>query len=185
MDITVLWLPIVVASVAVFVLSSIVNMAMPWHKKDYPALPDQDRVLDALRPFNLMPGDYVVPRPATRSEFNTPEFTAKLERGPVLVLTVAPNGRSNMGLTMGEWFVYLLVVNCLVALVALPAVHSATEQGRIMHFVGLASFLAYVVALWQMSIWFRRAWRTTIWLTVDGLIYGIATGLIFCWLWPR
>jgi hypothetical protein len=36
-----------------------------------------------------------------------------------------------------------------------------------------------------MSIWYRRAWSTTIKSTIDGLIYGALTAGVFGWLWPR
>ena len=49
----------------------------------------------------------------------------------------------------------------------------------------LTTFIAYGAALWQMSIWYRRAWSTTIKATVDGLIYSLITGGIFYLLWPR
>jgi len=44
--------------------------------------------------------------------------------------------------------------------------------------------LLLCVALWQMSIWYRRAWSTTIKATVDGLIYALLTAGTFGWLWP-
>ena len=45
-----LWLPILLSSVIVFVVSSIIHMLSPWHKSDYPKLANQDQVMDALRP---------------------------------------------------------------------------------------------------------------------------------------
>jgi len=38
--------------------------------------------------------------------------------------------------------------------------------------------------LWQMSIWYRRSWSTTLKATLDGVIYGLLTGGAFGWLWP-
>ena len=35
-------------------------MAPLWHRGECPALPDQDRVQDALRPFNFPPGEYML-----------------------------------------------------------------------------------------------------------------------------
>ena len=61
-----LWLPILLSSVIVFVVSSVIHMALPWHKSDYPPIPNEDKVMDALRPFAIPPGDYMVPRPTTR-----------------------------------------------------------------------------------------------------------------------
>src|SRR5262249_44057403 len=48
-----LWLPILVSAVAVFVVSSIIHMTPLWHKSDYPRYPNEDRVLDALRPIGI------------------------------------------------------------------------------------------------------------------------------------
>src|SRR5262249_36946718 len=56
-----LWLPILVAAVIVFVLSAIVHMMLPYHKSDFSKLPSEDAAMDALRPFNIPPGDYMVP----------------------------------------------------------------------------------------------------------------------------
>jgi len=33
-----LWLPILLSSVIVFIVSSIIHMASPWHKSDYPKM---------------------------------------------------------------------------------------------------------------------------------------------------
>ena len=56
-----LWLPILLAAVLVFVASSIIHMALKYHSTDFKKLPDEDGVMDALRPFAIPPGDYVVP----------------------------------------------------------------------------------------------------------------------------
>src|SRR2546426_4512949 len=46
-------------------------------------------------------------------------------------------------------------------------------------------FRSYTLALWPMSIWYRRSWITTIKATVDGLIYALLTAGVFAWLWPQ
>src|SRR3989449_8462050 len=72
-----LWLPILVSAVLVFVVSSVIHMLSPWHKSDYPKLPNEDRVMDALRPLAIPPGDYMMPRPSSREEMRTPQFVEK------------------------------------------------------------------------------------------------------------
>src|SRR3989442_9893686 len=67
-----LWLPILVSAVAVFVVSSIIHMTPLWHKTDYPRFTNEDRVLDALRPMGIPPGDYMMPRPASSAEMRSP-----------------------------------------------------------------------------------------------------------------
>ena len=60
-----LWLPILLSAVIVFVMSSIIHMLSPWHRSDYPKMPREEEVRDALRPLAIPPGDYMVPRPST------------------------------------------------------------------------------------------------------------------------
>ena len=180
-----LWLPILLSAVAVFVASSIIHMATPWHKSDYPKMPNEDRVRDALRPLAIAPGDYFVPRPANREEMRSPAFAEKMKQGPVLMLTVWPNGQTGMARSLVLWFLYAVVVGMFAAYVTGQALPPAADASRVCRFVGVTAFVGYAAALWQMSIWYRRAWLMTIKATVDGLIYALLTAAIFAWLWPR
>src|SRR5438034_8554075 len=98
-----LWLPILVSSVLVFVASSIIHMASPWHKSDYPRLPNEDKVMDALRPLAIPPGDYFIPRPSSQKDMRSPEFAQKVKAGPVIVFTVMPSGGISMGRNLILW----------------------------------------------------------------------------------
>ena len=55
---------------------------------------------------------------------------------------------------------------------------------EVFRFAGAVSFIAYTVANWQNTIWYRRSWVTNVKNTIDGLVYGIATAAPFTWLWP-
>jgi hypothetical protein len=181
-----LWLPIIVSSVAVFVISSVVHMLLPWHHGDYREVPDQDRVMDALRPFNIPPGDYMMPRPAKMADMRTPEFQAKRTKGPVAIMTVLPSGPiTGMGKYLTSWFVYIVIVSAMVACVTSAAIGIGTADHRIFHFAAFTAFIAYAVAAWPMSIWMGRPWSTTFKMTVDAVLFALATGLIFSWLWPK
>ncbi len=180
-----LWLPIIVSAVFVFIASSIIHMGPFWHRSDYPKIPDEDKVMDALRPLAIPPGDYMVPRCSSMKEFKSPEFTEKLTRGPVMVVTVMPNGPASMGRNMSMWFVYLLAVGAFVALVAGSAAAPGASYMRVFHFALISAFMAHVLAIWQMSIWYQRAWSSTFKATFDGLIYAALTAGTFGWLWPK
>ena len=97
-----LWLPILLSAVLVFVASSLIHMASPWHKSDYPKMPNEDQVMDALRPLAIPPGDYFFPRPSSRDDMRSPAFVEKMKRGPVVVMTVMPSGPMAMGKTFGR-----------------------------------------------------------------------------------
>lgn len=180
-----LWLPILLSSVVVFVVSSIIHMALPWHKNDYPRIPDEDKFRDALKPLAIPPGDYMIPRASDMKEMRSPEFAEKMKNGPVMVLTVLPNGPVPMGRNLALWFVYSLVVGTFAAYIAGRALPVGSPYLGVFRFVGAGAFLGYSVALWQMTIWYRRSVSTTIKATVDGLIYALLTAGIFGWLWPR
>ncbi len=180
-----LWLPILLSAVAVFILSSVIHMALPWHKGDYPGLPDEDRAMDALRPLAIPPGDYMMPRPRRGAEMRSPEFLEKRRKGPVMIMTVIPNGVTSMARNLILWFLFSLVVGALAAYTAGHALPPGAPWRGVFRFVGLTTFIAYAVGLWPMSIWYWRAWRSTLAGTLDGVIYGVLTAAIFCWLWPR
>ena len=180
-----LWLPILLSAVIVFVVSSIIHMATPWHKGDYLKMPNEDEAMDALRPLATPPGDYMVPRPSSMQELRSPQFVEKMNKGPVLMLTVMPNGSGAMTKSLVLWFLYSVVVGVFAAYVASRALPVGAPYPRIFQLIGVTAFVGYSVALWQMSIWYRRAWGTTIRATIDGLIYALLTAGVFGWLWPR
>jgi hypothetical protein len=180
-----LWLPILLSSVFVFLASALIHMALPWHRGDFPKMPDQDKAMDALRPLAIPPGDYMVPGCTSRSERRSPEFAEKLRNGPVMVVTVFPNGPYPMGRSLVLWFVYLAAVSFLAGFAALHALPVGTVCTRVFRLVGVTSFLGYSAAVWHGSIWYGRSWRTALKDTIDGLVYAGITASTFGWFWPR
>src|SRR5260370_18002702 len=120
-------LRILLSAVAVFLASAIIHMATPWHKSDYPKLPNEDKVRDALRPLAIAPGDYFIPRPSSREEMRSPAFADKLKQGPVMMLTVMPNGPSPMTRSLLQWFLYSAVGGGFAGYVAVPALPPAPD----------------------------------------------------------
>lgn len=180
-----LWLPILLSVIAVFVASSVIHMGPFWHRTDFPKLPDEDAVLNALRPLAIPPGDYFFPRASGMKDMQSPEFLERVRRGPVAVMTVMPNEVMGMGRNLTLWFLYCGVITVFAAYVAGRALPPRTEFAEVFRYACTTAFLGYVGALWQLSIWYRRAWSITIKWSVDGLIYAALTGAIMGWLWPR
>jgi len=96
-----------------------------------------------------------------------------------------PPGVMNMARSLSMWFVYSAVVSLFGAYIAGRALPPGSDYLAVFRFVGATTFIGYSLALWQMSIWYRRAWSLTVKATVDGLIYGLLTAGTFGWLWPR
>lgn len=179
-----LWLPILLSAVFVFLVSSVIHMALPWHKGDYSKVPNEDKVMDALRPFAIPPGDYMMPRASSMKDMSSPEFTEKMKKGPVMIFTVVPNGPATMGKSLTLWFLYSVLVGFFAAYLTGRTLAAGADYLEVFRYAGTTAFLGYSLALLQTSIWYRRAWSTTIKSMIDGLIYALVTAGVFGWLWP-
>lgn len=184
-SLTSLWLPILLSAVVVFVLSAIVHMVLPFHRNDFRKLPNEEQVLDALRKFNVPPGDYMAPKASGPADMRTKEFQEKFSRGPVFVATFMPSGPMTMGPQLVQWFVFCVVVSLFAGYIASRTLMAGTEYLKVSQIVSTTAFLGYVMAHWADVIWYRRSVTTMIKSTIDGIIFGLFTGGVFGWLWPK
>jgi hypothetical protein len=179
-----LWLPILLSAVAVFIASSIIHMVLRYHNTDFGKVPDEDGVMEALRKFSIPPGDYVIPCAGNAKNMKSPDFIEKMTKGPVAFVTVMKPGPPSMGKSLMLWFIYSVVVGVIAAYVTSRAVAPGSDYIAVFRFAGCTAFVGYVVALWQDSIWYKRAWSSTIKSSIDGLVYALLTAGVFGWLWP-
>lgn len=179
-----LWLPILLGAVFVFILSSIIHMFLNYHRSDVKVLADEDGVMAALRPFNIAPGDYVIPHAGSTEAMKSPEFVEKCTKGPVAFMTVLPNGLFKMGGSLAQWFGYCIVVGVFAGYVASRALAPGAHYLEVFRFVGTVAFVGYGLALVQNSIWYKRNWGATLKSLFDALVYGLVTAGTFGWLWP-
>lgn len=182
---TSLWIPILAAAALVFVVSSVVHMLLPVHKNDFRKLPKEDEALEAMRALSIPPGDYMFPTCSSMAEMKDPAFLAKMEKGPVGVMTVMPSGPPSMGPSLALWFVYCCVVGLFAAYVAGRALPAGAPYLAVFRFAGVTAFVGYSLALWQSTIWYKRAVSSTLKSTVDGFVYALCTAGVFASLWPR
>jgi hypothetical protein len=179
-----LWLPIVLSTVFVFIASTLLHTVIPWHKGDFVPVPDEAAARRALGPLAIPPGDYLMPYCSSTKEMGSPEYLEKLREGPVVLMTVRPNGVTSMGPTFVYWLVFLLAVSVVAACIAGNALAPGAESARIWRFAGLTAFAAYGFGSWPESIWFGRKWSSAVKATVDAVIYAVITAATFSWLWP-
>ena len=180
-----LWMPILLSAVLVFVASSIIHMVLTYHRSDLRKLPSQDEVMEALRKFNLPPGDYMMPYAGSSKEMKSPDFVEKRKKGPVALMTVMESREPALGVSLAQWFVYSLLVGVFAAYVTGRALGPGAKYLAVHRFAGCTAFVGYSLALFQNSIWMKRSWGATFRLMFDGLVYGLLTGGTFGWLWPR
>jgi hypothetical protein len=159
-------------------------MFLRYHDNEYRAVPNEDEVRAALRPFNIPPGEYVVPKPANPKQMRTPEFQGKLSEGPVLFMTVFPNRQFAMGTQLAQWFVYCIVVGVFAAYLASRTLDPGTDYLQVFRVTGTVAFAAYGLALLQRAIWYGQNWSATLKSVFDALVYALLTAGTFGWLWP-
>ena len=180
-----LWLPILLSAVTIFIISSIIHMALGYHANDFKGLESEKQIMDDLRKYNIPPGDYHFPRANSMKEMNSPEFIEKMKQGPVGFMTIMQSGPPSMGGQLFLWFVYSIIVGVFAAYVTDRALPEGAHYLSVFRFAGVTAFVGYSLALLQNSIWYKRNWSATLKSMFDGLIYALFTAGIFGWLWPQ
>ena len=180
-----LLLPIVASAVFVFVVSSIIHMVLGYHANDYRPLPDENGIMDALRRFNVPPGEYAAPKPANMAAMSSPEYKDKRGKGPVFLIRFLPSGPVNMGPSLLNWFIYSLVVSLIAGYVAGLALAPGAHYMKVFRYVSTVAFAGYVLALWQDAIWMGKPVGTVFRSSIDGLVFALVTAGTFGWLWPK
>jgi len=180
-----LWLPIVLSAVFVFVASSILHMVIrAWHAPDFKGFANEEEVGAAMRKGNAAAGMYMIPF-CTPESMKDPAAQDKFKTGPVGVIFLRPPGPMNMGVFLGQWFVFCLVVSVFVAYLASHVIATGTVYLQVFRIVGTAAFMAYAFGALPNAIWWGHPWPGTIKHVIDGLIYALLTAGTFGWLWPH
>ena len=179
-----LWLPGILSAVAVFVVSSIVHMALRYHRADYKKLADEGPVAAALRGIAPAPGVYFIPHCVDMAQMKDPAMVKKFAEGPVALLTIRPNGMPAMGKSLAQWFLFSLFVSFVAAYVARHTLHPGSPGLEVMRITGMVAFAAYAMGYVQDSIWKSIPWSNSLRGILDACFYALATGLVFRLLWP-
>ncbi|HWB18998.1 MAG TPA: hypothetical protein VG711_01765 [Phycisphaerales bacterium] len=184
-ELTSLWLPILLSAVAAFVISAVAWMGMSHHKGDFKPLPDQEGVRSALAKFNIPRGVYFFPHMKDCKGKSKEEIAAALNRGPVGMLNVYDASMfTSMGRNMALSFIFYIVTSVVVAYLASVTLPSGAGFAKVFQVAGTAGVLAYCFACIPGAIWFGTPLRNVLSSFVDGLVMGLATGAIFAWMWP-
>lgn len=178
--VTSLWLPILLTSVALFFLSFVAWTISPHHKPDWRGLPDESAFGEALSGLDLKPGNYAFPHFKTNAEMKSPEFAERQKRGPNGTLQLW-DGPCNMGAALVCQFLFFLAVSFCLAYLTTLGPKAGADFMTVFRFVGTAGFLTYTAASVPSSIWFNVRLPGYV---IDGVLYGLATGLIFAYFWP-
>ncbi|MGE3108438.1 MAG: hypothetical protein AB7G11_05715 [Phycisphaerales bacterium] len=205
-----LWLPILLSGIGVWIASAIAWMAIGHHKKDRDPLPGgrpgEQEFMDSIRRLNIPPGNYGFPDFCQHDDLPRKERTEALkalyDMRPMGLLRVW--GTINMGKNMALTFAFYLVTSAVIAYLgwaALPHAGAAGVSGnlpggggkvvggasfwKVFQVLGTAGILAHCFASYPGDVWFQKKGRAMAMEWIDGIVFGLLTGLIFAWLWPR
>ena len=98
---------------------------LPYHRGDYRQLPDEDKLLTALRAAGLNRGLYIFPF-GTHQDMKSAALREKYQQGPVGMMTIFPSGLPVMPKFLSLWFAYCLIVGIVVA-------YLTGRTGRVCH----------------------------------------------------
>lgn len=177
-----LWLPILLASITVFLISSLIWAVIQYHNSDWRPLDDEDAARAALK--SMPPGQYAVPYAADNRAKADASWQQKYREGPVAMITIVPNGNVNMAGQLAQWFVYCLVISIFVAYVAGSTLSGGTDYLKVYQVTSTVAFLAYGGMTGVRKIWFGQPTSSAVKDLTDALIYGLLTAGFFGWLWP-
>lgn len=200
-----LWLPILLSGVGVWIASAIAWMAIGHHKKDRDAIPNEQEFMDTITRLNLRPGNYGFPDFCQHDKLPRKErmdaLKALYDKHPQGLLRVwAP---ANMGANMLLTFLFYLVTSAVIAYLGwaalphgggVPAVPSAGAAPgadgsamfwKVFQVLGTAGILAYCFATFPHDLWFQKKRRAMAMDWIDGIVFGLITGLVFAWFWPK
>lgn len=179
-----LWLPIVVSTVVVFILSFLAWAVIGHHKADMKRAPDQDALLAKVRELGLGDGVWVFPQPEAGADCKSAEVKKLFDEGPWGMLQLWP--KPNMGLNMLKSVVIVGVLTVFVAYLSSLALAGEPDPGfmRVFRVAGAAAVLGHCFGGMVNDVWFAKPARFVVLDFIDKLVFGLATGAVFALMWP-
>jgi hypothetical protein len=175
-----LWLPILLAGVALLFASFLSWMVVQPHKDDWKKLVKKDQIIQAVRDGEVPIGSFMFPGCGSAEEMKSPEYAKKGEAGPCGILTIYPT--VNMGRHLALTFLYFLTVNFCLSYLATLALPPGAEFLAVFRFVSTAGLLMYLAAMVRHAIWFRNR---IVGQVIESLADASISGANFAALWPK
>jgi hypothetical protein len=177
-----LWLPVLVITGVLFVASFLAWVVLPHHKPDIRRWPDEDRLLEFIRQSGARPGEYMFPL-IDEKDMREDWARQRYAKGPWGMVNVWA-GQPNMGANMVKTVLFFLAVTLLIGYAGHAALAPGAAFGEVFQLVGTMAILAYAAGGMLREIWFTRPLRAKLMDVLDGLVFGIITGVLFALMWP-
>ena len=182
-ELATLWLPIFLSGTAVFFASFLAWVVIGHHTADWSEIPDEGNVIDFIRRQGLRPGQYIFPLARTKEALADDAKKQRILSGPWGTLNLWSR-QVHMGRNLLQSFVFYLVTSFFIAYLATLALEPGATFSKVFQVTGTAGILAYAFGHVPNSIWFGTHRRAMLMDIIDGVCFGLLTGLIFAAFWP-
>jgi hypothetical protein len=179
-----LWIPIIVSAVSVCGAHCFAWLFLAHFVRKWKTLPDEDATVEHLQKAGTGPGFYVFPGTQSRSSIASEQSRLqRLESGPWGTVNVRAR-QPYIGRALVQSITFFLVTNVFVAYLGTLALSSGDEFLRVFQVIGTAGILAYAFGGIPNAIWLGLDFRSATIDVVQGILYGLITGVVFGMLWP-
>lgn len=178
-----LWLPIVLSTVGLFILSSLLWTVIPLHSGDFKEVPDDAALSAELEKQGIVRGQYLLPYRESAAERRSEAFKERYSRGPQALIRVWP-GPANMGRNMGLTVLYFFVVSVGIAYAAAVALEPGAAAVDVFQLVCTVGVLTFAAGGVLGGVWFAKPGRVFVTDFVEALLYALLASGVFTLLWP-
>ena len=180
-----LWIPIVVSAFAVQGASCVVHVFLAQRLRNWKTLPEEDATVEHLQKSGTAPGFYVFPgRHSRASNASEESRLQRMESGPWGTVNIRA-GQPSIGKALVQSLTFCLVTSVFVAYLGTLALSPGDDFSSVFQVIGTAGILAYAFGGIPNAIWFGLDFRSAVLDVVDGIFYGLITGVAFGMLWPN
>lgn len=182
-ELAALWLPILVSAVAVFFASFLAWVVIGHHTPDWKELPEEEGTMDFLRKSGVHAGLYMFPMARTQEQLKDEAKQQRMNTGPWGTINVW-SGPVHMGSNLLRTFVFYLVTSFFIGYLGTLGLDPGATFSKVFQLTGTAGILAYAFGGIPNHIWFGTHRRPMLMDIIDGVAFGLITGLVFALMWP-
>jgi hypothetical protein len=182
-EISSLGLPILLSAIAVFVASFLAWVVIGHHTPDWNELPDEEATITLLQKSGAKAGQYMFPMMRSKEQMADESKQRRMDSGPWGTVNIWARP-VNMGRNLLQTFVFYLVASFFVGYLGTLALDPGASFSRVFQVTGTAGILAYAFGGVPNAIWFGTHFRSAIMDVIDGICFGLITGLVFASMWP-
>lgn len=179
-----LWIPIVVSAIAVVFASVAARVIIGHHNADWKDLPEEEATAEHLQKSGTAPGMYLFPGRRRKLTTDLEELRQqRMNSGPWGTVNIWAR-QPSIGRQLLQTLTFCLVTSVVVGYLGTLALSSGAQFMQVFRVTGTAGILAYAFGGVPNAIWFGTHLRSAVMDVIDGVCFGLITGVVFGLLWP-